>query len=94
MSTKPMTSQTKYRVRAHTLENGRACRPGSRRHRGTIVKICNHSRDYDHVGYSSDVFRIQICQEYQRAVVFRLGRFQAVRGPVGMEIQFIEWQKA
>jgi regulator of protease activity HflC (stomatin/prohibitin superfamily) len=24
---------------------------------------------------------LRICQEYQRAVVFRLGRFRAVRGP-------------
>ncbi len=35
----------------------------------------------------------KICQEYQRAVVFRLGRFQAVRGPGWYwNIPFIEWQ--
>ncbi|HMB56786.1 MAG TPA: slipin family protein [Arenimonas sp.] len=36
----------------------------------------------------------RICQEYQRAVVFRLGRFQAVRGPGWYwNIPLIEWQR-
>lgn len=36
----------------------------------------------------------RICQEYQRAVVFRLGRFQAVRGPGWYwNIPLVEWQK-
>jgi regulator of protease activity HflC (stomatin/prohibitin superfamily) len=36
----------------------------------------------------------KICQEYQRAVIFRLGRFQAVRGPGWYwNIPLIEWQK-
>lgn len=36
----------------------------------------------------------RICQEYQRAVVFRLGRFEAIRGPGWYwSIPLIEWQK-
>ncbi len=36
----------------------------------------------------------RICQEYQRAVVFRLGRFQAIRGPGWYwNIPVIEWQR-
>jgi len=36
----------------------------------------------------------RICQEYQRAVVFRLGRFQAIRGPGWYwNIPLIEWQR-
>jgi regulator of protease activity HflC (stomatin/prohibitin superfamily) len=36
----------------------------------------------------------RICQEYQRAVVFRLGRFQAVRGPGWYwNIPLLEWQR-
>jgi regulator of protease activity HflC (stomatin/prohibitin superfamily) len=37
---------------------------------------------------------IRICQEYQRAVVFRLGRFHSVRGPgLYYNIPLIEWQR-
>ncbi len=37
---------------------------------------------------------IRITQEYRRAVVFRLGRFQAVRGPgLYWKIPLIEWQR-
>lgn len=37
---------------------------------------------------------IRIAQEYQRAIVFRLGRFRAVRGPgIYWIIPFIEWQQ-
>jgi regulator of protease activity HflC (stomatin/prohibitin superfamily) len=36
----------------------------------------------------------RICQEYERAVVFRLGRFQAVRGPGWYwNIPLAEWQR-
>ncbi len=36
----------------------------------------------------------RICQEYQRAVVFRLGRFRAVRGPGWYwNIPLLEWQR-
>lgn len=36
----------------------------------------------------------KICQEYQRAVVFRLGRFQAIRGPGWYwNIPMVEWQR-
>jgi regulator of protease activity HflC (stomatin/prohibitin superfamily) len=36
----------------------------------------------------------RICQEYQRAVVFRLGRFQAIRGPGSYwNIPLVEWQR-
>jgi regulator of protease activity HflC (stomatin/prohibitin superfamily) len=36
----------------------------------------------------------RVCQEYQRAVVFRLGRFQAVRGPGWYwNIPLLEWQR-
>jgi regulator of protease activity HflC (stomatin/prohibitin superfamily) len=36
----------------------------------------------------------RICQEYQRAVVFRLGRFQAIRGPGWYwNIPLVEWQR-
>ena len=37
---------------------------------------------------------LRIAQEYQRAVVFRLGRFQAIRGPgLYYNLPLIEWQK-
>src|SRR5438445_6979418 len=37
---------------------------------------------------------IRIAQEYQRAVVFRLGRYHSVRGPgLYYNIPLIEWQK-
>src|SRR6188508_2190090 len=37
---------------------------------------------------------IRIAQEYQRGIVFRLGRFQSVRGPgIYWLIPFIEWQQ-
>ena len=37
---------------------------------------------------------IRIAQEYQRGVVFRLGRYQSVRGPgIYWLIPFIEWQQ-
>lgn len=37
---------------------------------------------------------IRIAQEYQRGVVFRLGRFQSVRGPgLYYLLPFVEWQK-
>jgi regulator of protease activity HflC (stomatin/prohibitin superfamily) len=37
---------------------------------------------------------IRVAQEYQRAVVFRLGRFHSVRGPgLYYNIPLIEWQK-
>src|SRR5438105_3739539 len=37
---------------------------------------------------------IRIAQEYQRAVVFRLGRFHSVRGPgLYYNIPLIEWQR-
>jgi regulator of protease activity HflC (stomatin/prohibitin superfamily) len=37
---------------------------------------------------------LRVAQEYQRAVVFRLGRFQAVRGPgLYYNIPLIEWQR-
>ena len=36
----------------------------------------------------------RVCQEYERAVVFRLGRFQAVRGPGWYwNIPLLEWQR-
>jgi regulator of protease activity HflC (stomatin/prohibitin superfamily) len=36
----------------------------------------------------------RVCQEYERAVVFRLGRFQAVRGPGwSWNIPLLEWQR-
>jgi regulator of protease activity HflC (stomatin/prohibitin superfamily) len=36
----------------------------------------------------------RICQEYQRAVVFRLGRFRAIRGPGWYwNIPLVEWQR-
>ncbi len=37
---------------------------------------------------------IRIAQEYQRAVIFRLGRFQAIRGPgLYYNIPLFEWQR-
>jgi regulator of protease activity HflC (stomatin/prohibitin superfamily) len=37
---------------------------------------------------------LRVAQEYQRAVVFRLGRFQAIRGPgLYYNIPLIEWQR-
>src|SRR5260370_11635799 len=37
---------------------------------------------------------IRIAQEYQRAVVFRLGRYHSVRGPgLYYNIPFLEWQR-
>jgi regulator of protease activity HflC (stomatin/prohibitin superfamily) len=37
---------------------------------------------------------LRIAQEYQRAVVFRLGRYHSVRGPgLYYNIPFIEWQR-
>src|SRR5215831_358009 len=37
---------------------------------------------------------LRVAQEYQRAVVFRLGRFQAIRGPgLYYNIPLLEWQK-
>jgi regulator of protease activity HflC (stomatin/prohibitin superfamily) len=37
---------------------------------------------------------LRIAQEYERAVVFRLGRFHSVRGPgLYYNIPFIEWQR-
>jgi regulator of protease activity HflC (stomatin/prohibitin superfamily) len=37
---------------------------------------------------------IRVCQEYQRAVVFRLGRFHSVRGPgLYYNIPLVEWQR-
>ena len=37
---------------------------------------------------------LRIAQEYQRAVVFRLGRYHSVRGPgLYYNIPLIEWQK-
>ncbi|MBP7280789.1 MAG: slipin family protein [Leptospiraceae bacterium] len=40
------------------------------------------------------VIGIRISQEYQRSVVFRLGRFNSVRGPgLYWIIPFIEWQR-
>ncbi|MBE7172204.1 MAG: slipin family protein [Williamsia sp.] len=37
---------------------------------------------------------LRIAQEYQRAIVFRLGRFQAIKGPgLYWIIPFIEWQQ-
>lgn len=37
---------------------------------------------------------IRVAQEYQRAVVFRLGRFHSVRGPgLYYNIPFLEWQR-
>jgi regulator of protease activity HflC (stomatin/prohibitin superfamily) len=37
---------------------------------------------------------LRIAQEYQRAVVFRLGRFHSVRGPgLYYNIPLLEWQK-
>jgi regulator of protease activity HflC (stomatin/prohibitin superfamily) len=37
---------------------------------------------------------IRIAQEYQRCVVFRLGRYLAIRGPgLYYNIPFVEWQK-
>ena len=37
---------------------------------------------------------IRIAQEYQRAIVFRLGRFQSVKGPgIYWIIPLIEWQQ-
>src|SRR5437764_13065831 len=37
---------------------------------------------------------IRVAQEYQRAIVFRLGRFHSVRGPgLYYNIPLIEWQK-
>jgi regulator of protease activity HflC (stomatin/prohibitin superfamily) len=40
------------------------------------------------------VLGLRICQEYERAIVFRLGRFTSVKGPgLYWIIPFIEWQK-
>jgi regulator of protease activity HflC (stomatin/prohibitin superfamily) len=37
---------------------------------------------------------LRIAQEYQRAVVFRLGRFHSVRGPgLYYNIPLLEWQR-
>jgi len=37
---------------------------------------------------------LRIAQEYQRAIVFRLGRFQAIRGPgLYYNLPLLEWQK-
>src|SRR5438093_8755789 len=37
---------------------------------------------------------VRIAQEYQRAVVFRLGRFHSVRGPgLYYNLPFLEWQR-
>jgi regulator of protease activity HflC (stomatin/prohibitin superfamily) len=37
---------------------------------------------------------LRICQEYERAVVFRLGRYHSVRGPgLYYNYPFIEWQR-
>src|SRR5213082_1970862 len=37
---------------------------------------------------------LRIAQEYERAVIFRLGRYQAVRGPgLYYNIPFLEWQR-
>src|SRR5205809_7320463 len=37
---------------------------------------------------------LRIAQEYQRAVVFRIGRYHSVRGPgLYYNIPLIEWQK-
>src|SRR5436190_9417736 len=37
---------------------------------------------------------LRVAQEYQRAVVFRLGRFHSVRGPgLYYNIPFLEWQR-
>src|SRR5215831_13794316 len=37
---------------------------------------------------------LRIAQEYQRAVVFRLGRYHSVRGPgLYYNIPFLEWQR-
>src|SRR5437588_12922558 len=37
---------------------------------------------------------IRIAQEYQRAVVFRLGRFHSVRGPgLYYNLPLLEWQR-
>src|SRR5438477_5724535 len=37
---------------------------------------------------------LRIAQEYQRAIVFRLGRFHSVRGPgLYYNIPLLEWQK-
>ena len=37
---------------------------------------------------------LRVAQEYQRAVVFRLGRFHSIRGPgLYYNIPLIEWQK-
>lgn len=37
---------------------------------------------------------IRIAQEYQRAVVFRLGRYHSVRGPgLYYNLPFLEWQR-
>lgn len=46
------------------------------------------------VAFATLLSGFRICQEYQRAVVFRLGRFQAVRGPGWYwNIPLIEWQQ-
>src|SRR5437764_1025375 len=37
---------------------------------------------------------LRIAQEYERAVIFRLGRYQAVRGPgLYYNFPFLEWQR-
>src|SRR5215210_7150573 len=37
---------------------------------------------------------IRVAQEYQRAVVFRLGRYHSVRGPgLYYNLPFLEWQR-
>ncbi len=37
---------------------------------------------------------LRVCQEYERAVIFRLGRFTGVKGPgLYWIIPFLEWQK-
>src|SRR5438105_2909355 len=36
---------------------------------------------------------LRVAQEYERGVIFRLGRFQAIRGPgLYWNIPFLEWQ--
>ena len=63
------------------------------------VKHHNKSNHHDctsccHLFYYYKLIRLRIAQEYQRAIVFRSGRFQSVKGPgLFYVIPFIERQQ-